>query len=284
MQIKIPLRFHWSPHPEEGSYDPARFIGLCRSAEAMGVESVHVPVAGSLSNALALALAAGAETARVRFRIGWDAAGVLASLFGHEMKTACAALPRRLIFHLSFGTEETALDGCFAQAADFLANCRGLFDESMAPAFDVEGDTADAAFLAIKQADCLWRLPSRGNQVYADALPVLHFGKEVGLLGAVMAGPTRQEALETAANRLPEHAVECMDDPAVWITPQLWRGTVPGWGRKTAALVGSFEEIARAILEFKKNGISQFLVRGSGDWQDMICFGARVMPIIRAIE
>ncbi len=276
MQTKVPLRFHWSPPPEECSPDAARFIGLCRSAESLGVESVHVPLAASLSDALALAIAAGMETAQVRFRIGWDFPAVVASLRGHDMKNAWTALPNRLVFH--FRSEETE------RAGEFLSNCRALFHESKTPAFDVEGETAGAAFLAIKQADCLWRLPNRVNQVYADALPVLHFGKEVGLVSAVITRETRQDALDAAATLLPDHAVERLDDPSVWITPHLWIGTLPGGSEKTAALVGSFEEIARAILDFKRNGISQFRVRGWRDWQEMVCFGTGVMPLVRVTE
>ena len=170
----------------------------------------------------------------------------------------------------------------------FLANCRGTI-RSIRNAGIRCRETAGAAFLAIKQADCLWRLPNRVNQVYADALPVLHFGKEVGLASAVIARETRPEALDAAAYLLPEHAVEHLDDPAVWITPHLWTGTVPGRSGKTAALVGSFEEIASSIVEFKRNGISQFLVRGVPGWQgpdrqEMACFGTRVMPLVRAME
>src|SRR6266571_1792668 len=98
MPTELPIRFHWSPYPHESSSDAALFIDLCRRAEAAGVESVHVPVANPLSHAFALATLAGMETAHVRFRIGWDFEGILASLFGHEMKRACAALRGRLIF------------------------------------------------------------------------------------------------------------------------------------------------------------------------------------------
>lgn len=263
--------------------DAAPFVDLCRSVESQGIESIHVPLANSLSDALTLAIAAGMETAQVKFRIGWNFPAVLASLRGHDMKNAWAALPNRLVFHLHFGhsdfcTEETE------QAGEFITNCRALFHESKAPAFEVEGETAEAAFLAIKHSDCLWRLPNRVNQVYADALPVLHFGKEVGLVSAVITRETRQEAFEAAATLLPEHAVERLDDRTVWITPHLWIGMLPGGSEKTAALVGSFEEVARAILEFKRNGISQFRVRGSRESQEMACFGARVIPLVRAME
>ena len=282
------IRFHWSPCTNQDSADPARFVDLCRWAEMMGVESVHVPMATDLRRALELAVVAGAETKHVRFRIGWDSNGVLASLLGQELKNAWATLRGRLVIHMRFDSDDAVPNGHFARAGEFLANCRRIFPESDSPEFDVEGETAEVAFLAIKHADCLWRIPSRPNQVYADALPVLHFGKQVGLLTSVIARETRQEALKNAAMLLPSNAVEHLDDLTSWITPYLWTG-VAAENVKTAALVGSFEEVACALHDLKQNGISQFLIRAwpteeeAAD-QEMASFGTRVLPIIREIE
>ncbi|HEV2687746.1 MAG TPA: hypothetical protein VGV35_04305, partial [Bryobacteraceae bacterium] len=241
---------------DEGSGDTGEFIRICRDAEAAGIESVHVPIASPLSDALALATAAGTEVPHVGFRIGWHFDGVLASLVGRELKKAWETLGGRLIIHMSLGGDEPAVNGNYLSAGEFIANCRRLFTESEAPRFDVEGQTAEAAFLAIKHGDCLWRLPNRPNQVYADALPVLHFGKEAGLIASVIARETREEAVDAAPTPLPEHA----------------------------AVIGSFDEVARTIHGFKKNGISQFLIRELPGGPEMVCFGARVLPLIRAIE
>jgi alkanesulfonate monooxygenase SsuD/methylene tetrahydromethanopterin reductase-like flavin-dependent oxidoreductase (luciferase family) len=284
MRVETPIQFHWSPLPDEDWHDAARFVNLCRCAEESGFESVHVPVASDLSDALALATVAGMETNHVRFRIGWDFDGVLRSLFGREVKEAWTALQGRLIFHMSFGSEDATRNGRFGQAADFLENCRRLFNQLEFPEFDVEGETAEAAFLAIKHATCLWRLANRPDQVYADALPVLHFGKRVGLLSSVIARETRQEALDTAANLLPSNAVEQREDPSSWLTPYLWTGLVSGWPGKATAFVGSFEEVARSIHGFKKKGILQFLIREWSDEQEMFSFGTRVLSLVREME
>lgn len=45
----------------------------------------------------------------------------------------------------------------------------------------IEGDSAEAAVLAVKHADCLILSPRSPEQMYADALPVLHLGKQVGV-------------------------------------------------------------------------------------------------------
>ena len=166
----------------------------------------------------------------------------------------------------------------------FFSDWHKIFKESEAPEMHVEGNSTEAAFLAIKQADCLWRLPDRPNQVYADALPVLHFGKEVGLVSSVIARATRPEAFEAARSLLALDSVERWDDPSAWITPYLRTGAVPGCAAKTVFMMGSFEEVAQAIYGFKKKVISQFLFRGHPDNEEMTYFGSSVLPLIRALE
>jgi alkanesulfonate monooxygenase len=142
------------------------------------------------------------------------------------------------------------------------------------PRFELEGQTAETAFVAIRQGDCLWRQPHRPNQVYADALPVLHFDKEVGLVAFVIARRTREEALEAAFTLL----VQDVPDPTRWITPCLWLGIDRG------VLAGSFEEVARAILEFRSKGISQIMVRDWPGRNEITDFAANLLPLVRAME
>jgi len=272
------LRFHWSPSPGDSPPSIAAFVDLCREAEQAGIESIHLPVRDSLSNALALAAAAGSETDRIAFRIGWDIEGVLESLLGRELLRVSELLPTRLIIHMSF---PSAPAGHFAAAREFIANCRAHFGDAEPPPFDVEGESAEAAFLAIQHGRCLWRLPHRQNQVYADALPVMHFGKEAGLVSFLIARESRELALEAAGSFLPQHH---LDDPALWITPFLWSGPSPCGAGRVSLLVGAYPDIASALREFGKTGISHFRVRELPGGQEMKCFPARVLPLVRAIE
>src|SRR5262249_15247819 len=101
-----------------------------------------------------------------------------------------------------------------------------------------------------------FRRADRPDQVYADALPVLHLGKEVGLVATVVARPTREEAREAAADLA---------------------------GRRDV-LAGSFEEVAESILAFQRKGILQFLIRGLPERDFVTSFGAGVLPIVRQQE
>ena len=190
------LRFHWSPCPAPLP-DAGDFVDLCREAENAGIESIHVPVLDSLSDALSLAAVAGAATARIGFRIGWGIEDVLGSLRGRELLQVSQLLPGRLIVHMNLASD--APPEQYAAAREFIVNCHSHFGKVGAPPFDIEGETAEAAFLAIQHGACLWRRPHRPNQVYADALPVLHFGKDAGLVCFVIARESREVALEAAA-------------------------------------------------------------------------------------
>jgi hypothetical protein len=50
------------------------------------------------------------------------------------------------------------------------------------------------------------------------------------------------------------------------------------------ALVGSAEDIAGAIMEYRQVGITQFLFMGWPDLQEMTFFSQTVMPLVRAME
>jgi alkanesulfonate monooxygenase len=69
-----------------------------------------------------------------------------------------------------------------------------------------------------------------------------------------------------------------------WLTPYLWIGAVPYLGAPAIALVGSAEEIASAMMEYKQVGISQFLLMGWPDLEEMSFFSQAVLPLIRMKE
>ncbi|HEY7547022.1 MAG TPA: alkanesulfonate monooxygenase, partial [Blastocatellia bacterium] len=67
-------------------------------------------------------------------------------------------------------------------------------------------------------------------------------------------------------------------------TPTLWTGAVRYYGSPAIALVGTPEEIASAIIEYKKTGITQFIFSGWPKLDEMIYFGKEVLPLIRRKE
>ena len=67
-------------------------------------------------------------------------------------------------------------------------------------------------------------------------------------------------------------------------SPRLWTGAIPYLGAPAIALVGSVEEVADALLEYKRAGVSQFLFLGWPDIDEMTFFSGHVLPLVRERE
>jgi len=175
-----------------------------------------------------------------------------------------------------------------------------------APEIFVGGNSAEAADVAIRHGSCLWRFPAAPAVLEEQIRPVLKHGTQAGLLTSIIARPTHEEALAVAAALVTSvggearvvhqqfaarvdsegfrTVYEMAQANSEWITPWLWTGAVPYLGAPSIALVGSFEEIADAIMVYKECGITQFLFMGWPDREEMDYFGSGVLPLVRAHE
>lgn len=160
--------------------------------------------------------------------------------------------------------------GWYRIAEDFL----GARPDFGAP-LHIFGNSSEAAFLAIKYGDCLWRFPGGREDTYAHALPILHFGKEVGLVAGVVSRPSGDEARAVACSGSPHTPLE-------WITKTLCR--TPEWPVNAPVLVGSYAEIAEAILGWKRLGISQFLFAAADFACEIAHFTSGVLPLVQDKE
>jgi alkanesulfonate monooxygenase len=179
--------------------------------------------------------------------------------------------------------------------------------ERTSPEIYLGGNSPLAAEMAIRHADCLWIFPDAPDKLRPRIEPLIRQGTEVGLLVSLIARPTRQQALldaeallKSAGAKSREFQQEALrksdsvgikrsfkladrSEPA-WLTPYLWTGAIPYMGAPAIALVGSADEIAGALLEYKKMGISQFLFMGWPDLDEMNFFSEAVLPLIRKQE
>ncbi|WP_089938660.1 LLM class flavin-dependent oxidoreductase [Candidatus Entotheonella palauensis] len=171
--------------------------------------------------------------------------------------------------------------------------------------FIAEGSEA-ARQLAITRGTCWMRLPDTPENVRASAASVLAANKEAGLRLSIISGPTRQEAVQAAYHliagldpRRQEKAQEKAfmqhsDSVSIkaaydladteWLTPYLWTGAVRSHGAPAAALVGSPQEVADALMAYKRAGVSQFIISGWPKRESMIFFGKEILPLVRAKE
>jgi alkanesulfonate monooxygenase len=179
--------------------------------------------------------------------------------------------------------------------------------ERSAPEIYLGGNSERAEQLAARHASCLWRFPDAPEKLLPRVTPLVNQGTEVGLLVSIIARRSREEALRAAYSMIEtmgEQSKEANKEFArksdsvgfrsnfslaqsketEWLTPYLWTGAIPYLGAPAIALVGSSEEIASAIWEYREAGITQFLFMGWPDLEEMTFFGREVLPLIRKKE
>lgn len=171
------------------------------------------------------------------------------------------------------------------------------------PELFIAGGSEQARALTISQGSCWMTLAEPPEKLAPRAAEVLRHGRTVGIRASVIVRPTRGEAVEAAhalvASRDREREqegrfVNATDSVSMnatyqaadqeWLTPYLWTGAVRTMGSATIALVGSTEEIVDALLEYKRIGVSQFILSGWPKLEEMLFFGREVIPRVRRRE
>jgi alkanesulfonate monooxygenase len=179
--------------------------------------------------------------------------------------------------------------------------------ERRSPEIFVGGNSGQALELARGHASCLWRFAEAPDALREKIAPLLPDGVETGLLMGLIVRPEHDEAVAAANALIEQFGAEARDvqrsfvgrsDSVAynstfnlangsadgWITPTLWSGAVPYLGAPSMALVGSPEEVADAIIEYRRAGITQFLFIGWPDHEEMERFGRDVLPLVRGKE
>lgn len=170
------------------------------------------------------------------------------------------------------------------------------------PEIFVSGSSASAHRLAVRQGTCWMCLADTPERIRAAALPISRQGIEVGLRMSVIARPTHEEACNAAYRLVAEigpqdsekEFVRNTDSKSIkatyalaeaeWLNQYLWTGAVRAIGSTAIALVGTPEEVASAIMEYRDVGVSQFILSGWPKLEEMRRFGQEVLPLIREKE
>ena len=173
------------------------------------------------------------------------------------------------------------------------------------PEIIIGGGSGAAQQLAMRQGTCWMQLADTPEKIQETASAVLAHGVEVGLRVCVIARPTHGEALKAAQTLIEgsdyqrklaggkqffaktdsvsfKQAYQLGETE--WLTPTLWTGAVRMQGPTAIALVGSAEEVASAVLDYKAIGVSQFILAGWPKLDEMIYFGQAVLPLVRQKE
>jgi alkanesulfonate monooxygenase len=202
---------------------------------------------------------------------------------------------------------EVNFNGKYYRIENGKVNLPFISDETTSPEIYLGGNSQIADELAVKHADCLWRFPDAPEKLRPRIQPIVSQGTEVGLLVSLIARPTKEQAvldahslIETVGAKSREFQKEALSrsdsigirtnfklaesNESEWLTPHLWTGAIPYLGAPAIALVGSYEEIASAIIDYKQIGVSQFLFMGWPDVDEMVVFSRKVLPLIRDRE
>ena len=169
------------------------------------------------------------------------------------------------------------------------------------PEIYISGHSEPAQQLARSKGTCLLRVADTPEHLQAAVARTRELGIEVCLRMCVICRPTREEAVDAAESLMPqddlgqyERSVAVKNDSQMyreasqvenkWLSPVLWTGFVPLYGPVWTTLLGSFDDVANALLEYKKIGVTQFIMSGWPELDEVVTFGREVVPRVRRAE
>lgn len=172
-----------------------------------------------------------------------------------------------------------------------------------APEIYVSGQSDAGQRLALNQGSCWLRLIDTPEKLRISVAKFRETGVEVCLRLCVICRSSRDEAIEVAHSILPDEtigreergiltrsdsqtlkqALAAADDLG-WLNRNLWGGLVPYYGSSAITLLGSPKEIADIFLDYKRIGVTQFIIAGWPKLDEMLIFGREVLPLIRKAE
>jgi len=178
-----------------------------------------------------------------------------------------------------------------------------LAQDRTEPEIYVSGHSEPAQHLALNQASSWLRLIDTPEKLRPMVSRFRERGVEVSLRLAIICRPTREEAIAAAKSMLPDEEIGKEErgilagsdsqtlqqalaaaDEVGWLNRNLWAGLVPYYGSSAITLVGAPQELAEAFLEYKRIGVSQFIISGWPKLDEMEIFGREVLPLVRELE
>jgi alkanesulfonate monooxygenase len=178
-----------------------------------------------------------------------------------------------------------------------------LAPDRTAPEIYVSGQSEAGQRLALSQSSCWLRLIDTPEKLSRSVAHFRASGIEVCLRLCVICRSSRDEAIEAAMSMLPDQEISNEErgilsgsdsqtlkqalaaaDNVGWMNRNLWAGLVPYYGSSAITLLGSPEELAEIFLEYKRIGVTQFIIAGWPKLDEMLIFGRDVMPLIRRAE
>jgi alkanesulfonate monooxygenase len=199
---------------------------------------------------------------------------------------------------------EVNFDGKYYRVERGMLRTPFLAPHRTAPEVYVSGHSEGAERLARMQGSCWLRVADAPDKLQPSVARIRQHGVEVCLRACVLCRSTRADAISVVESLRPEHdlagqerSMPTRDDsqmyrevckvahPAnTWPTRSLWTGLVPYYGPVWTTLLGTPGDIAGALLEYKRMGVTQFILSGWPELDEVIAFGRKILPLVREAE
>ncbi len=178
-----------------------------------------------------------------------------------------------------------------------------LASERNAPEIYVSGHSEQAQRLALTRGSSWLRLIDTPEKLSPMVSSFREQGIEVSLRLGIICRPTHEEAVRAGKAMLPDEEIGKQErailsksdsqtlkqalaaaDNVGWLNQNLWAGLVPYYGSSAMTLLGSPQELAEIFLEYKRIGVTQFIISGWPKLEEMLIFGREVLPLVREAE
>jgi alkanesulfonate monooxygenase len=201
------------------------------------------------------------------------------------------------------GNGEVDFEGKYCRVKGGKLHTPFLAPDSSAPEIYVSGHSEQAQHLALTRGSSWLRLIDTPEKLDPLVSRFREQGIEVSLRLCVICRPTHEEAVRAGAAMLPDEEISKQErailsgsdsqtlkqalaaaDNVGWLNRNLWAGLVPYYGSSAMTLVGSPEDLAEIFLEYKRIGVTQFIIAGWPKLDEMLIFGREVLPLVRKAE
>jgi len=170
------------------------------------------------------------------------------------------------------------------------------------PELFVSGHSKAAKDLAVSQGTCWLRVIDTPEKIESTVKEILSQGIEVCLRLGMICRATRAEALNVIEDILslatdkdknisvPNRQDSQMYQEAkknkedVWRSRNIYTGFTPYFGPVWTMLVGTPDELVDVFMEYKKMGITQFIISGFPEVDEVNNFGKEILPKLRKAE
>jgi len=195
---------------------------------------------------------------------------------------------------------EVDFDGKYYKVEKGTLNTPFTSPDRKHPEIYVSGHSEPSERLACSQGTCWTRVVDTPEKLEPAVSRMRAHRLRVCLRLGLICRPTREEAISVAESILPEDKLEkttsLKDDSqmyreaaaapaeAFWLNRNLWTGLAPHYGPVWTALVGTPEDVATAFLEYRKIGVTDFIISGWPEIDEVERFGTEVLPLVRDAE